>query len=313
MLKFCHFSEVKCIWYLTNKSSKYIYTTIHRPNLCCIFVYELKHCTFQGLNKPIMKTKYVCLYRVSTEQQRNAKGDYTDGQIPNKHLNTGLGLASQRTACKAFIQQNQGECIAEFEEIQSASNKDIIKFGKEVSLASLLNKRPVLLEAITYARENNAVLLVKECSRLTRFKLLGEYLMSTGIKFQCVDSPSDDNFIISIKIALFQQEAENVSKRTKAALAERIKRSGHWQKPNPEFMNGNIAKEARKVQTMNSLNNENNIKAASLVNLLRKDGMTLQVIADYLNKNKFYTARGKKFSITQVKRLLTKYSIDKAA
>jgi DNA invertase Pin-like site-specific DNA recombinase len=225
--------------------------------------------------------KFVCYYRVSTEKQRNSKNKKIKFQ---KDYNSGLGLASQRIACSEYVKSKKGMLLKEFEEIQSAAQKDIIKFGKAVNLNSLLRKRPVLLAALNYSRENNAILVVKEASRLTRFKLLGEYLMATGVRFVCTDSPNDDNFIIGIKISLHQEEAENISRKTSAALQAKLKREGAWQTPNPDYISGKVA--------------------SYVINSKLNEGLNLTQIAKHLNKNKFHTARGKNFSPIQVKRLI---------
>lgn len=250
---------------------------------------------------------FVPYYRVSTEKQRNAK-NLTKQQIKElEAINTGLGLASQREIVRGYIQANNGILLKEFEEIQSATQKEVIKFGKDVSLNSLLNKRKGLLEALNYAREHNATLIVSNSSRLTRFKLLGEYLMATKVKFLCADSPSDNNFIIGIKIATHQDEAETTSKRTSNALQIKLKRTGKWQTPNPDYVSGKLAAKAREILIKNSYSNENNVRAADCISMKVREGLSFPLIADHLNQNKYKTSRGKSFTTTQVQRIYKKF------
>ena len=236
-----------------------------------------------------MKTKYVCYYRVSTDKQKDSD----------------LGLKSQRSTVRNFIKKEDGVLLKEFEEVQSASAyKEVVSLDKPISLDSMLRKRPQLIEALRYAKSQNAVLIFKEVSRLTRRKLLGEFLMSSGVRFISADSPNDNSLIISIKIALSEEEAITISKRTKAALAERLKTKGAWSKGSKEYTNGNIASKGRKVYSDMSRKNPNNRTAKAMIDKILDGGkMNLQAAAQYLNDNGFLTSRGKQFHAMQVKRL----------
>jgi len=154
-----------------------------------------------------MKTtgkKFVMLVRVSTSDQKERK----------------LGLISQRSNISSYVTAKGGTLIKEFEEVQSGGNKDRIKYGADISLDSLLRKRPTMLEAVEYARDNNAILVVKEVSRLTRFSLLFEYLTATGVQFLCTDYPTDNHFMLGLRVKFFEQELEEISRRTIAGLSK---------------------------------------------------------------------------------------------
>ena len=231
--------------------------------------------------------KFIALYRVSTKAQEESE----------------LGLKSQREAVRSYVKSQGGVIIQEFTEIISGANKDVIKHNMNVNLESLLRKRPILQQCLALALSEGATIAVKEVSRLTRYKLLGEYLMATNVDFIAADSPNDSKLILSIKIALFQEEAENISKRTSAALQRKIAEDGAWQKPSEAYKSGMVASLAREKKSLYALQNQNNRRAAALICSLRKDGLTFQEMATYLNENDFKTSRGNRFNPIQVQRL----------
>lgn len=245
-----------------------------------------------------MKKKYIIYTRVSTQKQISDKGN-----------NSGLGLKAQRESTINYINSVGGVLVGEFKEVQSASNvKDKIKAGQSLSLSNLLRKRPILLEAIEFAKKNNAILLVKEVTRLTRFRLLGEYVLNSGITVVCTDYPNDNALILSIKIALGQEQAEAISINTKAA----IKQKGKWsRKPKKEsekynkVLDGTHAKAAREQKAKYT---EQGYKVAiSIVCSALKEGNTLLQVAYKLNELGLQTTRGCQFTTTHVIRIRDKY------
>lgn len=244
------------------------------------------------------KKSFIALYRVSTGQQQDS----------------GLGLKAQRQSVLSYINTN-GVLLKEFTEIESGANKDKIQFGKELSLESLLRKRPILLEVINLAKQTGSTIVVKESSRLTRFKLLGEYLMATGVDFICADSPNDSKLIISIKIAINEEEALRISERTSLALRQKVKQDGkHWgensakmQRAKKAYATGKIAAKGREVYSTISRNNPNNKRAASMICSKIKEGMNYSQVALFLTANGFQTARNKEFKPMQVKRIFERF------
>lgn len=230
------------------------------------------------------QTKYVALYRVSTNDQKERK----------------LGLLSQRSNVAAYIENTGGVLLAEFEEIQSGGNKDVISYGADISLESLLRKRPTLLEALALAKREGAVLIVKEVSRLTRFSLLYEYLMATGVQFLCTDYPSDNAFMLGLRVKFFEQELTEISRRTKAGLAKSTKPKGYKGAANLQKVD---EKKRIRVIKQRAADNPNNKRAAGYICQLVNAGKTLVEIAHTLNIEGFRTARGLSYHPTTVKRL----------
>ena len=128
--------------------------------------------------------QYVAYYRVSTQKQGA----------------DGLGIEAQRNAVKAFA---SGKVIAEFTEVESG--------GK--------NNRPQIALALAYARQHRATLLIAKMDRLSRNSAFINNLLEAGVDFVAVDQPHATPLTIRILAAVAQEEREQISKRTKAALA----------------------------------------------------------------------------------------------
>jgi DNA invertase Pin-like site-specific DNA recombinase len=212
-------------------------------------------------------SKYVAYYRVSTQKQGRS----------------GLGLDAQRNAVRTFTQCTN--CIvAEFTEVES---------GKQ-------NERPALAEAIAKAKAEGATLIVAKLDRLSRNAGFIFALRDSGVKFNCADMPDANTFTVGIMAVMAQQEREMIAKRTREALAAAKRKGTQLGTP------GNLTDGARaKGLAVRQANAQaRTAQAQELVGLYREKGLTLTAIAEKLNAQGYATSRGKKFSATQVARLL---------
>jgi DNA invertase Pin-like site-specific DNA recombinase len=140
-----------------------------------------------------METKYVAYYRVSTHKQGA----------------DGLGIEAQKDAVLRIF----GTPIMEYVEVESGRN----------------NKRPKLLEALKYCKDNKAVLAIAKIDRLGRNLAFISNLMESGVDFKAADQPNINNFTVHILAAVAENEAKAISKRVKDALEvkkNRLKESG---------------------------------------------------------------------------------------
>ncbi len=213
--------------------------------------------------------KYIAYYRVSTDKQGES----------------GLGLEAQRTDVRRFIQPENLDL--ELTEIES---------GKKA-------QRPVLNQAIELCRNNGATLLIAKLDRLARNVSFVSTLMNSGIKFIAVDMPSATELTIHIYSAIAEDEAKRISKRTKDALA--VKKTQGIKLGSPQNLTNASRELAIKSIKSKAINNENNIRAKAMINLLKANGLTLQAIANELNASGFKTSKGGQFMPMQIKRLLT--------
>ncbi|MBB5061473.1 DNA invertase Pin-like site-specific DNA recombinase [Granulicella aggregans] len=81
------------------------------------------------------------------------------------------------------------------------------------------NDRPALAAALKLCRKHKATLVIAKLDRLARNVAFISNLMESGVEFVAVDMPQANRFVVHILAAVAEQEAEAISKRTKAALA----------------------------------------------------------------------------------------------
>lgn len=214
--------------------------------------------------------RFVAYFRVSTVKQGRS----------------GLGLDVQRSTVNAYISGQDAEIIAEYIEVESGRRKD----------------RRQLTEAIRHARAARASLIIAKLDRLARSVSFTSALMESGIEFVCCDLPSANKFTIHIMSALAEMEAEMISTRTKAALAE-AKRRGvrlgnpmlHHYRPDPA-----LGADARR-----KLADDQACSYIGLILAARQQGATtLQATADYLNQQCVLTPAGNQWHASTVRRLI---------
>ena len=217
--------------------------------------------------------KYVVYYRVSTKKQGLS----------------GLGLEAQRTIVESYIKGNT--VIKEFTEIET---------GKSAN-------RPQLNMALACCKANNATLIVAKLDRLARNLHFVTSLQAANIDFVCCDMPTANRLTIHIIAAIAENEAQLISQRTKAALAEKKKQGVKLGNPkNNGLTNPNIAK-GMSIRKENAQNNDRNKQAGTLILSLRNGGAKWATIVKQLNSNGFRTRRGCEFDITAVQRLFSRY------
>lgn len=215
--------------------------------------------------------KYVAYYRVSTKRQN-------------------LGLVAQKKTVLDYIKQNGGELIHEYEEKES---------GKD-------NNRDELNKAISFCKENNAILIIAKLDRLSRNVSFIFALKDAGISFYCCDIPTLNTLSLGLFAVIAQNERETISSRTKAALKAKKEQGYILGNPNAKFTN-EMREKAAKINHNKANNNINNKRAYTVICSLIEKDMSLRSIATYLNNNEFRTARGYLFTPTTVSRLIRRY------
>ncbi|PWL29417.1 MAG: resolvase [Fluviicola sp. XM-24bin1] len=214
--------------------------------------------------------KYIAYYRVSTKKQGAS----------------GLGLEAQKEAVTNYIAPELID--AEFTEIETGTNKKY---------------RPELAKAIELCKKHNATLLIAKLDRLARNVSFVSNLMESKVSFTAVDMPEANELTIHLLSAIAQNEAKNIQKRIKEALA--VKKRQLAKEGKKLGTEKNLTQEGRLkgVETRKEIarNNANNKRARAFIQAL--NGLTLQQTADKLNEAGFKTSRGGQFSPTQVSRL----------
>ena len=95
-------------------------------------------------------------------------------------------------------------------------------FTEQLSGKSIHN-REQLKEALEYAYDNDATLVVAKLDRLSRDLEFIGWIQNTGIKFVCCDMPEATRETIGFMGVMARWEREQIAQRTKEALAERKK------------------------------------------------------------------------------------------
>lgn len=121
-------------------------------------------------------------------------------------------IEAQQEITKRFCAQEGGEIAGSFCEVESGT--------------LTAEDRPELAKAIALARKTKSCLVFSRIDRLARNAEFLLRLQSSGVEIRFCDMPSvQDRFTIGILALVAEQEARNVSVRTKIAL-QRAKASG---------------------------------------------------------------------------------------
>jgi DNA invertase Pin-like site-specific DNA recombinase len=213
-----------------------------------------------------MKGRFVAYYRVSTAKQGRS----------------GLGLDAQRESVMAYLDGGRWELLKEFTEVETGKG------------SNALERRPVLREAMDFAKKHKATLLIAKLDRLSRNLHFITSLMESKVKFVAADMPDANELTIHIMAALAQYERKMISERTKAALA-RAKANGR-RLGNPNLMPDNERRrqEARAFAE----------RLRPTLEALRSQGMSQRTIVAELNNLGVQAPRGGAWSLIQLQRVL---------
>jgi DNA invertase Pin-like site-specific DNA recombinase len=135
--------------------------------------------------------KFIAYYRVSTQKQ---------GQ-------SGLGLEAQKAAVMSYLNGGQWELVGAFTEIETGKGADA------------LARRPQLRAALDMCKKTKATLVIAKLDRLARNVHFISGLIETGVDFVAADMPYANKTMIQIHAVMSEHERDQISARTKAALA----------------------------------------------------------------------------------------------
>ena len=131
--------------------------------------------------------KFIAYYRVSTGRQGAS----------------GLGLDAQKQAVLRHLNGGRWELLGEFVEVESGKRND----------------RPKLAEAIRECKRQKATLIIAKIDRLARNVAFIANLLDSGVEFVAADFPTANKMMIQMLSVFAEFEREQISKRTKEALA----------------------------------------------------------------------------------------------
>jgi len=214
--------------------------------------------------------KFVAYYRVSTKRQGNS----------------GLGLEAQQHAVMRHVDSSNGKLVKSFQEVESGRKDD----------------RPQLKAALETAKKNKATVIIAKLDRLgRRASYILRLIDESGVDFHICDMPNADKLTITILAAVAEREAENISARTKAALAAKKARGAKL--GNPRILEAQKA--SLKVNKKKNKKRQEATRMFILREIIIKGRVTTHVgIAECLNARGIPTARGGQWHTTTVRRLI---------
>ena len=240
----------------------------------------MTHERITDVNKGMETRKFVSWRRCSTQKQGKS----------------GLGLEAQLSIINYFVNEAQGELIADFHEVYTGKN---------------LHGCVELQKAMECAKKNNATLVVAKTDRFRNLEqALEVYRLMDGSIYFCDVPMAEDaatyKFMLSLSWSLAEREAAITSLRTKQALQAKRDRGETIGNPNATIsatMRANSIASRRKDAQLN----ENNRKAYKLASLLVAQGKTITEVSRELNENGYKTPTGKQWQTVQIQRLIKLY------
>jgi DNA invertase Pin-like site-specific DNA recombinase len=223
--------------------------------------------------------KKVILYgRVSTDEQKRS----------------GLGILAQ---------------IEEMRKFAETHNLEIVDVREEyVSGKYYLDRRPVLQKAFDDARRiKDCIVLAAKMDRVMRSELNIHRLIDDGEKFITAETGIRCTALeLSLRSMIAQEERRKTAERTKAAFAAKRERGEPMGMHNPKIRRhlGKAIERSREAVT-----SEADAFAEFMqpnIERMRNSGMSVNAMADELNKYGIKTARGKKWHAKTVCNLMAR-------
>lgn len=210
----------------------------------------------------------------------------------NKQGVSGLGLEAQRAAVRQYL--GGTDPVAEFTEVETGKG------------SNALSKRPKLQAALATCRAQGATLVIAKLDRLARNVAFVATLIESKTSFVAVDRPNAKAFELHIYAALAEEEARQISARTKAAMAAAKARGVKLGNPRIAL----LAQERKRMQQ-----GQANRRAADLSHIvedLRWNGVTtLRDMVAELNARQVPTPRGGRWHLPTLHRALKRMEASK--
>ena len=215
--------------------------------------------------------KFIAYYRVSTQKQ---------GQ-------SGLGLEAQKQGVESYLNGGDWDLVSEFTEIETGKG------------ANALERRPQLRAALDACKKQSATLVIAKLDRLARNVHFVSGLIETGVEFVAADMPRADKTMIQIHAVMSEHERDQISARTKAALAAAKARGVVLGAAGAANLKPNIVERQEAANTFAS-------KLKGVVEGMRARGLSQRSMCAELNELGIQTARGGRWSQIQLQRVMAR-------
>jgi DNA invertase Pin-like site-specific DNA recombinase len=189
------------------------------------------------------------------------------------------GLAGGLAGCCA------GALVAEFTEIETGKG------------SNALQKRPQLRAALEACRKHGATLIIAKLDRLARNVHFVSGLLETGCDFVAADMPEANKVMIQMHAVMSEWERDQISARTKAALAAAKARGVKLGASGPDNLKRNIENRIEAADAFAE-------KLSGLIRGFKAAGMSQRKMVAELNKLSIPTAKGGEWSLVQLQRVI---------
>ena len=216
-----------------------------------------------------MAQQFIAYYRVSTQRQGAS----------------GLGLEAQRSAVMAHLAGSDKTVIEEFLEVETGKG------------SNALEKRPQLRLALERCRKTGATLLIAKLDRLARNVHFVSGLIETGVDFIAADMPHANKVMIQMHAVMSEWERDQISERTKAALAAAKARGVMLGTTGPANLRPQNEQRQQEAQAFRE-------RLRPVLAGFMAQGLTRRAMAAHLNDLGILTPKGGAWSYTQVQRVL---------
>lgn len=212
-------------------------------------------------------TTCIAYFRVSTDRQGKS----------------GLGLEAQKESVNRYLESVGWNLIGEYVEVESGKRKN----------------RPQLAAALEACKKEKATLLIAKLDRLARNVHFVSGLMESGVDFVAADNPHANKLMIHLLAAFAEHEREQISQRTKEALAAARARGIELGK------NGKVLARQNREQAEAFAK-----EMRDTIFQLRREGFaTVRAITDELNNRSIRSPQGKNWHIPTTHRLLKRLEV----
>ena len=215
--------------------------------------------------------QFVAYFRVSTQKQGLS----------------GLGLEAQQHAVANYLTDGDSELVAAFTEIETGKG------------ANALEKRPQLRNALNLCRKNGATLIIAKLDRLARNVQFVSGLLETGCDFIAADMPHANKVMIQMHAVMSEWERDQISTRTKAALAAAKTRGVMLGTSGKNNLRRNIVDRKNAASAFAA-------RLAGVINGFRALGLSQRAMVEQLNQLGITTSRGGQWSLNQLQRTLNR-------
>lgn len=218
--------------------------------------------------------KFVTYYRVSTVKQGKS----------------GLGLEAQQESVTAYLISTTGKAISEFKEVETGKG------------SNALERRPILRDALAACKKHGATLLIAKLDRLARNVHFISGMIESGVDFVAADMPNANKVMLQMHAVMSEWERDQISARTKAALAAAKARGVILGVAGRANLKSNI--ESRQQAADSFAEN-----MRPLIESMKGRGLSQRRMVDTLNATRTPATKGGSWSLSQLQRVISRLDL----